>query len=161
MDPATGTAPSFAGTAPTLQPGFHILYAYATDAQDATAIWAGTPMVSNIQAYGFLFISLSSVTINSSPRDRAFRSAAQIAGRHELHHSNDAAMASGCFVRGDVHESDDAGQRSPAGVYRLGRWRNHRQSAHLHGALLRRYLHGQFSDAISVHHGGQSGRQAR
>ena len=41
---ATGSNPSFAGTVASLQPGFHILYAYATDGQN----------VGSVQAYGFL-----------------------------------------------------------------------------------------------------------
>ena len=48
---------NFVGQTPTLQPGFHILYAFATDGQDATSVNTGrqsAPLVSNIAAYGFL-----------------------------------------------------------------------------------------------------------
>jgi YVTN family beta-propeller protein len=42
---------------PTLQPGFHILYAYATDGEEATSTNTGlqsSPLVGNITAYQFL-----------------------------------------------------------------------------------------------------------
>ena len=52
---------SYAGTTAALQPGIHILYAYATDGQDATSTMgsgndgSGTsPLISNIAAYVFL-----------------------------------------------------------------------------------------------------------
>ena len=52
---------SYAGTTAALQPGIHILYAYATDGQDATSAMgsgnygSGTsPLISNIAAYVFL-----------------------------------------------------------------------------------------------------------
>jgi hypothetical protein len=65
--PATVTTipGSFTGTAPALSPGVHLLYAYATDGQDATSIQAGggsagasseqsSPVIGNITAYLFL-----------------------------------------------------------------------------------------------------------
>jgi YVTN family beta-propeller protein len=42
-----------ATTAP-LQQGFHILYAYADDGQDATSVQLDSPLISNIAAYPFL-----------------------------------------------------------------------------------------------------------
>lgn len=48
---------SFSGTTSTLQPGFHILYAYSTDGEEATSTNTGlqsSPLVGNITAYGFL-----------------------------------------------------------------------------------------------------------
>jgi DNA-binding beta-propeller fold protein YncE len=51
---ATGSNPSFEGQLANLQPGFHILYAFADDGQDATATQTGSPLTGNIQAYGFL-----------------------------------------------------------------------------------------------------------
>jgi len=60
-----GTPGSFTGTLPTLSPGIHILYAYATDGQDASSIQTGgggfgqtgqsSPLIGNIAAYLFLF----------------------------------------------------------------------------------------------------------
>ena len=47
---------NFSGTLPMLQQGFHILYAYATDGQEATSVNTGfqsSPLISNITAYGF------------------------------------------------------------------------------------------------------------
>jgi YVTN family beta-propeller protein len=58
---STGTQGSFTGTAPTLSPGVHILYAYATDGQDASSLQTGgiggsnsSPVLGNITAYLFL-----------------------------------------------------------------------------------------------------------
>lgn len=51
---ATGTNPSYAGTPAALQPGFHILYAFAVDGQEGTSTQAGSPLTGAIQAYGFL-----------------------------------------------------------------------------------------------------------
>jgi YVTN family beta-propeller protein len=51
---------TFTGTTAALQPGFHILYAYSTDGQDATSTMGPTAsagsslLISNITAYGFL-----------------------------------------------------------------------------------------------------------
>jgi hypothetical protein len=52
--PATGAAPSFSGTLPRLQPGLHILYAFAADGQEANSIQAQTLLTGTIQAYQFL-----------------------------------------------------------------------------------------------------------
>jgi hypothetical protein len=51
---ATGSGPTFTGTVASLQPGFHILYAYAVDGQEATSTQPGSPLTGAIQAYGFL-----------------------------------------------------------------------------------------------------------
>jgi YVTN family beta-propeller protein len=48
------SAPSFTGTTSALQPGVHILYAYAADSQLATSTQAGSPLIGNIAAYLFL-----------------------------------------------------------------------------------------------------------
>ena len=48
---------AFSGTVPTLETGFHILYAYATDGEEATSTTTGTqssPVTGAIAAYGFL-----------------------------------------------------------------------------------------------------------
>ena len=54
---------TFNATTPTLQPGVHILYAYAFDGQAATSTNAGagsSPFVGNIAAY--LFVVTPAVT---------------------------------------------------------------------------------------------------
>jgi hypothetical protein len=51
---ASGNDPSFSGALASLQPGLHILYAYATDGQEATSTQLGSPLIGAIQAYGFL-----------------------------------------------------------------------------------------------------------
>src|SRR5216684_16023 len=60
---ATGTGPSFTGTVAALQPGFHILYAYAGDGQEADSEQRGSPLIGNIAAYGFLVTNQPSLTI--------------------------------------------------------------------------------------------------
>ena len=61
---------NFSGTTPPLQPGFHILYAYATDGQEATSTITGRQtslLVGNITAYGFLVLaSLPDMTITKT-----------------------------------------------------------------------------------------------
>jgi YVTN family beta-propeller protein len=51
---ATPGSGSFSGTVASLQPGFHILYAYAGDSQEATSTQPQSPLIGAIQAYGFL-----------------------------------------------------------------------------------------------------------
>ena len=48
---------NFNGTAPALQPGMHILYAYSTDGEEATSTNTGvqsSPLIGSITAYPFL-----------------------------------------------------------------------------------------------------------
>ena len=48
---------SFTGTTSSLQPGFHILYAYSTEGEEATSTntgQQGSSLIGNITAYGFL-----------------------------------------------------------------------------------------------------------
>ncbi len=56
--PATpGTPGKFSGTTATLLPGFHTIYAYATEGEEATSTVTGSqssPLIGNIAAYGFL-----------------------------------------------------------------------------------------------------------
>ena len=51
---ATGAGSSPSGTVSNLQPGFHMLYAFADDGQDATSAELDSPLVGSITAYGFL-----------------------------------------------------------------------------------------------------------
>jgi YVTN family beta-propeller protein/adhesin HecA-like repeat protein len=56
--PATPTSPgNFKGTTATLLPGFHTIYAYATEGEEATSAVTGvqsSPLIGTIAAYGFL-----------------------------------------------------------------------------------------------------------
>jgi hypothetical protein len=47
-------SPNWLTTLASLQPGFHILYTFATDGQESTATQPGSPVIGAIQAYGFL-----------------------------------------------------------------------------------------------------------
>lgn len=75
LDPWTAAAPqnsgSFTGSTGPLTPGFHILYAYATDGEEATATNAGSqssPLVSNVTAYGFLVVKATpTVSLTGAP----------------------------------------------------------------------------------------------
>src|SRR5579863_8731997 len=55
---ATATTPgNFKGTTTTLLPGFHTIYAYATEGEEATSTVTGaqsSPLIGTIAAYGFL-----------------------------------------------------------------------------------------------------------
>jgi YVTN family beta-propeller protein len=67
---ATMTPGTFTGTMPTLPLGVHILYAFATDGQDATSIMTtadgSSPVIGNIAAYLFLVTSNQPPTITSA-----------------------------------------------------------------------------------------------
>jgi YVTN family beta-propeller protein len=72
---------SFTGTTATLQQGFHILYAYATDGQEATSTQGGSNtypgvnnLISNITAYGFLAMPLSASAVTLSAPSITFGS---------------------------------------------------------------------------------------
>jgi DNA-binding beta-propeller fold protein YncE len=53
---AKGANPMFDGTLARLQPGFHILFAFSGDGQQATSTEL-SPLVGSVQAYGFLVAS--------------------------------------------------------------------------------------------------------
>ena len=74
---ATSSGSSWSGTVPTLQPGFHFLYAFADDGQDATSTQSGSPLVSNIAAYGFLVAphTVTDATVTLVYRGQAFQRA--------------------------------------------------------------------------------------
>jgi hypothetical protein len=67
--PATaGSGGSYSGTAPSLTAGTHILYAYATDGQDATATntaYASVPLIGSISAYLFTVSAPASTPVVS------------------------------------------------------------------------------------------------
>jgi YVTN family beta-propeller protein len=72
---ATGINPTFTGTLASLQPGFHILYAYAGDGQEATSTQPGSPLIGAIQAYGFLVTPPPATvlaTIGTNPTGASF-----------------------------------------------------------------------------------------
>jgi YVTN family beta-propeller protein len=67
---ASGSDPTFTGKVAALQPGFHILYAYAVDGQEATSTQPGSPLTGAIEAYGFLVtqpLTPQTITFNSIP----------------------------------------------------------------------------------------------
>jgi len=67
---ATNNGPSFGGAVTSLPVGFHILYAYTDDGQDATSVQADSPLVGAIAAYGFVVAALitpPSFTLAASP----------------------------------------------------------------------------------------------
>ena len=52
----------FTGTSAPLQPGFHILYAYATDGEETTSLSTGlqnSPLIGNITAYPFVVMPMN------------------------------------------------------------------------------------------------------
>jgi YVTN family beta-propeller protein len=74
-----GTGGAFTGTTGTLAPGFHILYAYATDGQEASSTQGqgeegsnSSPAIGNIVAYGFLVTPANVSEFSASPSPLAF-----------------------------------------------------------------------------------------
>jgi YVTN family beta-propeller protein len=68
---ATGTGGAngspFNGTvAAALQPGFHILYAYAGDGQEADSEQRGSPLIGSIAAYGFLVTPSAALSVTKT-----------------------------------------------------------------------------------------------
>ena len=53
---ALGSNSTLTGSVASLQPGFHILYAFAVDGQESTSTQAVSPSIGNVQAYGFLVL---------------------------------------------------------------------------------------------------------
>jgi len=51
---ATAGNSTFTGTVPPLPPGYHTLYAFAGDGQEATSAQSGSPLTGVIQSYGFV-----------------------------------------------------------------------------------------------------------
>jgi DNA-binding beta-propeller fold protein YncE len=51
--PASGLAPSFSGQLPTITPGLHVLYAWASDGTDATDLALGETLIGAVSAYSF------------------------------------------------------------------------------------------------------------
>jgi YVTN family beta-propeller protein len=60
--PATGSAPSFTGVSPKLSLGTHVVYAYATDGQDATSTGPTQDLVGTISSQVFTVIQSPSTT---------------------------------------------------------------------------------------------------
>jgi YVTN family beta-propeller protein len=60
---------NFSGNAASLQPGYHVIYAYATEGEEGTsgAGPEGSAVIGNIAAYGFLVTGGSSSGANVSP----------------------------------------------------------------------------------------------
>jgi YVTN family beta-propeller protein len=69
---ATSSGFSFTGTTAPLQPGFHILYAYAGDGQEADSEQKGSPLIGSIAAYGFLVAVPAFFTGQTSVGDGAY-----------------------------------------------------------------------------------------
>jgi len=64
---ATGTGPSFSGTAAALAPGLHTLYAYADDGQDAAATELNSPLIGAVDVYEFVVTSPATQLVVSAP----------------------------------------------------------------------------------------------
>ena len=60
--PASGVPPSFAGATPSLSLGTHILYAFATDGQDANSTGVAQQLIGSMAAYLFKVMPASTST---------------------------------------------------------------------------------------------------
>jgi YVTN family beta-propeller protein len=67
---ASGTEPNFTLTTPTLSLGTHILYAFATDGQDANSTGMAQQLIGGMAAYAFMVIPATTVTL--TPASLAF-----------------------------------------------------------------------------------------
>jgi YVTN family beta-propeller protein len=66
--PASGAAPNFSGTTPSLPLGTHILYAFATDGQDANSTGMEQQLIGSMAAYLFEVVPASTTTaLTSAP----------------------------------------------------------------------------------------------
>ncbi len=66
--PTSGTAPSFSGTTPSLSQGTHILYAFASDGQDANSTGVAQQVTGSMAAYLFdVVLPGTSTALTSSP----------------------------------------------------------------------------------------------
>jgi hypothetical protein len=52
-NPASGSNPSYTAKLQSLEPGFHVLYAFADDGETATSAQTHSPGAGSVQAYGF------------------------------------------------------------------------------------------------------------
>jgi len=78
---ATGSGSSFTGRTAPLLPGFHFLYAYADDGQDATSVQADSPLTGAIAAYGFLVTpqAAGSPNVTTQPASQTVNSGQSVA----------------------------------------------------------------------------------
>jgi YVTN family beta-propeller protein len=115
---ASNQSGAFIGTISSpLQPGFHILYAYSTDGQDATHNTGSTPgsggmnpLISNITAYGFLVAPpLATPTVASL--DLGYVAPGQTSGQQSFGFSNTGgplAISSITITSQDGQNPEDA-----------------------------------------------------
>jgi YVTN family beta-propeller protein len=119
---ATGTSPNFSGTV-TAQPGTHILYAFAFDAQGATWNGQAPNLIGQIAAYFFVVLPAPSAQLSNTSRDFGSQlvgvaSASQIV---TLTNSGNGALTITSIVLGgtdpgDFTEGDNCGTSLAAGA---------------------------------------------
>jgi YVTN family beta-propeller protein len=63
---ASGVPPNFTGATPTLSLGTHILYAFATDGQDANSTGVAQQLIGSMAAYLFDVVQASTTTVLNS-----------------------------------------------------------------------------------------------
>ncbi len=71
---AGGSGASYTGTTSSLLPGTHVIYAFATDGEDASSINTGygaSPIIGGITAYLFDVVPLPAVPVIASPGNNA------------------------------------------------------------------------------------------
>ena len=108
---------AFSGTTGALQPGLHILYAYATDGLEATLNFLDSPLISNVVAYEFLVSpansSLSPGSLNFGNQTIGFASAQQTVTL--TNNSGGALGITGIAASGDYNATSNCGGTLDAG----------------------------------------------
>jgi YVTN family beta-propeller protein len=104
---ATGSNPSFAGAVGPLQPGFHILYFYVGDGQEATSTQASGQVISSIQAYGFLSgagpsLPSPTVTFTGAPASAAYQSTFSVSATTNASTTASITAAGACSLAGTL-----------------------------------------------------------
>ena len=106
---ATGTNPTYAGMLAPLQPGFHILYAFAGDSEEATSATAGGRLIGFIQAYGFLYGLLAgpqlitpTVTFTGAPASAAYNSTFTVSATTNASSTAVITAGAACSIAGNT-----------------------------------------------------------
>ncbi len=64
---ATYGGASFSGALPSLRPGYHVLFAFADDGEDATSTQLDSPLIGSVTAYGFLVAAPATQFLVTAP----------------------------------------------------------------------------------------------
>ncbi len=116
---AARSGSGFSATTPVLQPGRHVLYAYATDGQEATSPVDGSPTLGNIAAYAFIVLPSSaatSITLSSNQNPALLNQEVDFTATV----TSNAGTPTGTVTVYDGYQVFSSGPVDSAGVFRFG-----------------------------------------